>query len=57
MNNKMIPDKYRKASNFLNNEHLEAKAAEIPFAAVTVWLISPKHKGDGTGKGIHSSCI
>ena len=53
----MIPYKYRKASNFLNNEHLEAKAAEIPFAAVTMWLISPKHKGDGTGKGIRSSCI
>jgi len=57
MNNKMIPDKYAKARNFLNIEHLEAEAAEIPFAAATVWLVSPEHRGDGTGKGTHSSCI
>ena len=53
----MIPDKYAKTSNFLNIEHLEAEAAEIPFAAATVWLISPEHRGDGTGKGTLNSCI
>lgn len=44
MNNKIIPDKYAKASNFLNVEHPEAEAAEIPFAAAAAWWASPSRE-------------